>query len=42
MVGKALVRRGVLQWTGLAKDQELRAEVAARGHALLAVQRDVN
>ncbi len=39
---RVLVRHGVLQWTGPAEDQELRAELAARGHALMAVLRDVN
>lgn len=39
---RVLVRHGVLHWTGLAEDRELRAELAARGHALLAVLRDVN
>ncbi len=39
---RVLVRHGVLHWTGPPEDRELRAELAARGHALLAVLRDVN
>lgn len=39
---RALVRHGVVHWTGPAEDRELRAELAGRGHALLAVLRDVN
>ena len=39
---RVLIRHGVLHWTGPEEDRELRAELTTRGHALLAVLRDVN